>query len=211
LNSPLLEQTRKLVLASLDFIEAQNLKLLEAGRGGQVALVEGSGTGLGLINFDSDLLQGEGFMRSQGRDVVLTTSPMVAALVCKTEFKELECHLEVGTAPYPSKEIKEDKGVREAEKEEIEGGKEVNDKEKKGEKEVEDMKVKLSDIKLVDTSISESNYPTDIVVHPLLEGKDWCLLEEGSPAFITTDGLGTVLPFVRPVTSSGHFSPPGKG
>lgn len=55
-----------------------------------------------------------------------------------------------------------------------------------------------------------STYPTSTVLHPSLEGKDWAVIEDGQPAFISTDGSSTVTPFSRPLIPAPHFQPPGQ-
>ena len=68
------------------------------------------------------------------------------------------------------------------------------------------------------TSVAKMEYPpvadgggdTPYVLHPSLEGKDWNgeALAEGVPAFVSTDGALTVVPYARPRIPWMGFGPP---
>ena len=44
------------------------------------------------------------------------------------------------------------------------------------------------------------SFPTDIILHPSMEGRDWdcSAVDTGKPVFITTEGRSTVVYFQRP-------------
>lgn len=165
LSSKLLEETRQLVYASLDFIESQNMKLIHAA-----SLSED-------VPFIGTATSEKGVIHSQGRDIVVATSPSTKDLICKLPpFKEIECFVEVAKIHYP--DVHAEKGI---------------DKDGKVDDKVKDI----------------ITYPTTTCIHPSLEGKDWIIIEDGQPAFISTDGLRTEFPFQSPPVQSAHFRPPG--
>ena len=167
LSLKLLEETRQLVYASLDFIESQNMKLIKAASLSEDLTFTATATATAE----------KGVIRSQGRDIVVATSPSTRELICKVPpFKEIDCFVEVAKIHYPDVYAK--KGT---------------DKDSK-----EDDKIK--DI---------TSNPSSTCIHPSLEGKDWIVIEDGSPAFISTDGLKTEFPFKSPPVQSAHFKPPG--
>jgi succinylglutamate desuccinylase/L-amino acid N-acyltransferase YncA len=151
LSSPLLEKTRQLVLSTLDFIEAHNLRLLTAAGDD------------GNIN------------RWSGRDAVLAdTAPDL--IQQKGPFHQLECYTMVGRAAYPPLPIAGDATSEDSLSAVSNGG--------------------------------QSSFPTNVIIHPDLEGRDWKELVDGEPAFITTDGTMTTIPFVAPKLPPALFGPP---
>ena len=79
LNSPLLEKTRDLVFATLDFIEQQNQKLIAAAA------------------------KGKGITKYLSRSVVLASASAEAeALICRPgDTPTYDCHVQVGKMEYP--------------------------------------------------------------------------------------------------------------
>eukprot|EP00596_Hydrurales_sp_CCMP1899_P000544 CAMPEP_0119039380 /NCGR_PEP_ID=MMETSP1177-20130426/8820_1 /TAXON_ID=2985 /ORGANISM="Ochromonas sp, Strain CCMP1899" /LENGTH=559 /DNA_ID=CAMNT_0007003157 /DNA_START=109 /DNA_END=1788 /DNA_ORIENTATION=- len=169
LNYDMLEKTRQLVLGTLDFIEEQNTKLLQAAS-------------LDSTYAESDIQEyvqkyeqtkfiestkDKGVFVSQGRDVVYLKNKECEKIICKKEpFSRLDCYVPVPPAlEYPD----------------------------------------TGDKALLPVS---ERAPCKHAIHPSLEGKDWEVLEEGSPMFITTDGTHTVTPFIRPVAPIGFHGPP---
>ena len=93
LSVELLDKTRDLVYASLDFIEAQNLKLLRA------AAASSSVVPAPLDGCDV------GVVRSQGRDIVLASHPATLQLIQKLPpFTEIDCYVEVSKIKYPEQD-----------------------------------------------------------------------------------------------------------
>ena len=79
ISSPLLEKTRELVFATLDFIEEQNQKLMKAAA------------------------KGKGITKWLSRSVVLATaSPEAEALICRPgNTPKYDCHVQVAKMEYP--------------------------------------------------------------------------------------------------------------
>jgi succinylglutamate desuccinylase len=97
LSVELLDKTRELVYASLDFIEAQNLKLLQAAAAASTA----TSSAASASSEGSD----PGVVRSQGRDIVLASSPATTQLIQKMPpFTEIDCYVEVSKMKYPEKD-----------------------------------------------------------------------------------------------------------
>ena len=94
LSVELLDKTRDLVYASLDFIESQNMKLLQAAAAG---ISVGSPSAE-----DCD----PGVVRSQGRDIVLASHPATIQLIQKLPpFREIDCYVEVSKIKYPEQDV----------------------------------------------------------------------------------------------------------
>ena len=97
LSADLLEQTRQLVFATLDFLDAQNKRLLHAA-----AIDAKNITGTDCIE--------PGVLLSQGREIVLASNPSTVALIKKTpSFKEIDCYVEVSKILYPDEELDADR------------------------------------------------------------------------------------------------------
>ena len=155
LSSALLEKTRDLVFATLDFIEQRNQKLMAA-----------AATGKGITKWSS-------------RSVVLANaSPEAEALICRPgNTPTYDCYVQVAKMEYP-----------------LEYPKPV----------------------VTEQTETTTNQPTTketinqpFILHPAMEGRDWdteCVLD-GFPAFISTDGLQTVVPFERPLIPWKEFGP----
>jgi succinylglutamate desuccinylase len=168
LNYDMLEKTRQLVLSTLDFIEEQNVKLLQAASiestygESDIQLYEQKYEQKSFIESTKD----KGVYSSQGRDVIYVKNVECEKIVCKKEpFNRLDCYVPVPPGiEYPDKTDK--------------------------------------DIPLAERA------PCMHAIHPMLEGKDWKIFEEGAPMFISTDGTHTVTPFVRPAAPTGGHGPP---
>ena len=98
LSVELLDKTRDLVYASLDFIESQNMKLLQAA----AAAAEAATSVVSSSGEDCD----PGVVRSQGRDIVLASHPATIQLIQKLPpFTEIDCYVEVSKTKYPEQDI----------------------------------------------------------------------------------------------------------
>lgn len=94
LSVELLEQTRQLVFATLDFLEAQNKRLLHA------AAVDAECEKSTSVESTEP-----GVLLSQGREIVLASNSATTALIKKTPpFKEIDCYVEVSKVLYPGEE-----------------------------------------------------------------------------------------------------------
>ena len=115
----LLEKTRKLVYASLDFIEQQNMKLLHAAS--QNLEVEISDTTSSTTSSTS-FTTVNGVIRSQDRDIVLANTPETRELICKIPpFSNIKTYVEVSKVHYPTNNTqgKEGKGEGKEENENV--------------------------------------------------------------------------------------------
>ena len=93
LSSNLLEKTRKLVLATLDFIEMQNNRLILA------AGVSDGGSTTGIAADTAC----KGVIRSLGRDIVLASTPATQDLIKRVKpFPTIDCYVEVSKIKYPT-------------------------------------------------------------------------------------------------------------
>lgn len=163
LSSQLLEQTRQLVLATLDFIERQNQLLIEAAN------------------------KGSGVAELPGRTVVLASASVEAeALICrKGPAPEFDCYVQIAKLEYPLADpVASVNPVPPA-----------------------------AAVAATDAARADGTGPSSLasplkahqrrspyILHPSLEGRDWDAeaIADGQPAFMSTDGTLSFVPFTRP-------------
>jgi succinylglutamate desuccinylase/GNAT superfamily N-acetyltransferase len=158
----LLDETRRLVFATLDFIDAHNQALISAAA---VALGK---------SFEEISESKEGFLNIQGRYILpASLSPNA---VCRTEWPELNYYVMDSTVVYPT-----------------------------GDASVESPAQSPAG---VTNNAFDKFACKGYVVHPSLTTSSWPTIKEGDPAFVSTDGRGTIVPLSRPSAAPSVSSGP---